>query len=104
DIKGAIEDYNQALKINPNDAQAYNNRGGARVNSGDFKGAIEDFNQALKINPNLAEAYKNRGVARYLSGDKQGAIADWQKAADLFQQQGRTQDYQNALEILRKYS
>ncbi|NJL81594.1 MAG: tetratricopeptide repeat protein [Richelia sp. RM2_1_2] len=53
DIKGGIEDYNQALKINPNYAEAYNSRGYARASSGDIKGATEDFNQALKINPNL---------------------------------------------------
>ncbi|WP_155960463.1 hypothetical protein [Fischerella sp. PCC 9605] len=36
-------------------------------------------------------------------GDKQGAIADLQKAAELFRQQGNTQLYQEALELIRKY-
>ncbi|MBG1259638.1 tetratricopeptide repeat protein [Nostoc sp. BAE] len=62
--------------------------------------AIEDFNQAIKINPNLAEAYYNRGSVRFNLGDKQGAIADLQKAADLFQQEGKTQDYQDAIAIV----
>jgi len=70
------------------------------MQSGDKQGAIADFNQALKINPNYALVYKNRGVARNLLGDKQGAIADLQKAADLFQQQGKTEGYQKTIEIL----
>jgi len=66
----------------------------------DYESAIKDSKQALANNPNDADAYLNQGVARSLSGDKQGAIADLQKAADLFQQQGRTQDSQKVLAIL----
>ena len=61
DYQGAIADFNQAIKINPNYAQAYNNRGGIRYELGDKQGAIADFNQAIKINPNYANAYYDRG-------------------------------------------
>ncbi|MBW4633337.1 MAG: tetratricopeptide repeat protein [Iphinoe sp. HA4291-MV1] len=102
DKQGAISDFNQALKINPNFAEAYYNRGVTRYELGDKQGAISDFNQALRINPNFADAYGNRGAARYELGDKQGAIADLQKAADLSLQQGNTQLYQKALELIRQ--
>ncbi|BAZ33476.1 hypothetical protein NIES4074_59900 (plasmid) [Cylindrospermum sp. NIES-4074] len=59
DMKGEIEFYNKALRINPNYAEAYYNRGNALRKLGDMKGAIEDYNQALRINPNYAEAYYN---------------------------------------------
>jgi tetratricopeptide (TPR) repeat protein len=49
DKKGAIEDYNQALQINPNYAKAYYLRGVARALSGDKKGAIEDFQKAADL-------------------------------------------------------
>ncbi|MFN6229150.1 MAG: tetratricopeptide repeat protein [Dolichospermum sp.] len=80
DKPGAIDDYNLAIKFNPNYALAYNNRGIVRSELGDKPGAIEDFNQAIKINPNEAKAYYNRGLVRYELGDKQGAIDDFNQA------------------------
>lgn len=87
----------ERVRINPNDAITYNNRGVARRKLGDNKGAIVDYNETLQINPNYALAYDNRGDARRALGDRQGAIADFQKAANLFQQQGNKNDYQNTL-------
>jgi len=49
DNKGAIQDYTQAININPNDAKAYYNRGLANSNLGDKFQAISDFQQAAKI-------------------------------------------------------
>ncbi len=74
----------RAIQINPNFAQAYNNRGLARHNMGDKQGAISDFTQAIQINPNFAQAYNNRGATRNDLGDKEGAISDFKKAAQLF--------------------
>ncbi|NMG20439.1 trypsin-like peptidase domain-containing protein, partial [Brasilonema bromeliae] len=51
DFKGAIADLNQALRINPNYANAYFGRGVVRYDLGDKQAAIADFNQALRINP-----------------------------------------------------
>jgi tetratricopeptide (TPR) repeat protein len=56
----------------------------------------------LRINPNLADAYYNRGEARSKLGNKQGAIQDFQKAADLFQKQGKKNNYEKAINILRR--
>jgi tetratricopeptide (TPR) repeat protein len=101
DKKGAITDYNQAIKLKPDFADAYGNRGNARATLGDQKGAIADYDQAIKLKPNLAEAYYNRGVVRTALGDQKGAITDYQKAADLFQQQGNSELHQKALARLK---
>ncbi len=80
DYPGAIEAYSQAIQLNPNNAQAYNERGNARYMLGDKQAALTDYDQALKIDPNYAPAYTNRGNARDDLGDKQGAIADYDKS------------------------
>jgi tetratricopeptide (TPR) repeat protein len=100
DLKGAIKDYTQAINLNSNYAGVYNNRGFARHDFGDFKGAIEDFNQALSLNPNFPEAYQNRGITRNHLGDQQGAISDLQTAAQLFRQQKRITNYQEAILLI----
>ena len=61
----AIEEFNKAIEINPNDANAYNNRGFAYGMIGNLDQAIEDYNKAIEINPKLAEAYHDRGVAYF---------------------------------------
>jgi tetratricopeptide (TPR) repeat protein len=102
DNQSAITDFNQALKINPNFAEAYGGLGIAHFQLGDLQRAIANFNQALRINPNLAPFYVGRGIARFQLRDKQGVIADLQKAANLFLEQGKTDDYQNMLELIKK--
>jgi tetratricopeptide (TPR) repeat protein len=80
DNQGAIIAYNEAIRLNPNLAEAYNNRGIVRDELGDKPGAIDDYNLAIQFNPNLAEAYNNRGIVRDELGDKQGAIDDFNQA------------------------
>jgi hypothetical protein len=83
DYRGAIADYNKAIKLNPNDAKAYNNRGVAKGRLQDYRGAIADFTKAIELNPNLVEAYNNRGIAKGELQDYRGAIADFTKAIKL---------------------
>ncbi|UXE60568.1 MAG: tetratricopeptide repeat protein [Woronichinia naegeliana WA131] len=90
DYQGAIADYNQAIQIKPDYAEAYLNRGSAKSNLGDKQGAIADYNQAIQIKPDYAEAYLNRGSAKSNLGDKQGAIADYNQAIQI------KPDYANA--------
>ncbi|MBD2628185.1 tetratricopeptide repeat-containing S1 family peptidase [Trichormus variabilis] len=102
DNQGAIADYNQAIKLNPNFANAYYNRGNIRDDLGDNQGAIADYNQAIKINPNYADAYYNRGNAYSQLGNTFQAISDFQQAAKLYQQQGKNENYQKALNRIRQ--
>ncbi|WP_035371776.1 tetratricopeptide repeat protein, partial [Dolichospermum circinale] len=90
------------IKINPNFAEAYYNRGSVRSELGDKPGAIDDFNLAIKINPNDAKAYGNRGIVYYQLGDKQKAREDLQRAAQLFMAQGNTAAYEKAMALLKR--
>jgi|GEM_PF-6384767 len=77
DRLGVISEYNAALKINPNDAKTYINRGIAKAALIDKQGAIDDYSAALKINPNDASTYFKRGMEKYNLADNQGAINDF---------------------------
>ena len=83
DYKGAIEDYNKAIELKPDFAEAYNNQGVSRHNLSDYKGAIEDYNKAIELKPDYADAYYNRGISRDDSRDYNGAIEDYTKAIEL---------------------
>jgi tetratricopeptide (TPR) repeat protein len=102
DYESAIQDYTQAIKINPQHSKAYNNRGIFRRKLKDYQGAIQDYNQLIKFNPNDADAYYNRGLAYKSLNNKQKAIADFQTAAQLYQKQGKQDDYRDALSRVKE--
>ena len=66
DYQGAIAEYNKAIEINPNHADAYYFRGLAKRSRlvEDYRGAIADFNKSIEIDPNHADAYYFRGGAK----------------------------------------
>jgi V8-like Glu-specific endopeptidase len=79
----AIEDFTQAIRLDPNLVEAYNSRGNARYYLEDKQGAIDDYTQAIRLNPNFVDAYNNRANARSDIGDKQGATTDYNQAIQL---------------------
>jgi tetratricopeptide (TPR) repeat protein len=68
DYDGAIADYNQAIKLDPNQALTYHvlafaNRARIYFDKKDYDRAIADYNEAIKLDPKLATAYNLRGLA-----------------------------------------
>ncbi len=83
DFQRASEDCDAAIRLDPDFAQAYNNRGLARQALGDLTGAIDDFSAALEHHGQLSEAYNNRGALRMQLGQSQEALADLNEAVRL---------------------
>jgi tetratricopeptide (TPR) repeat protein len=103
DIPGAIADYTEAIRLNPNYAKAHNKRGIIHGrNLKDYPAAKADFDRAIEINPNYGDAYYNRAKVRYFLKDKPGTIADYQKAAELYQKDGKIEDYQDTMKHLQR--
>lgn len=65
-----------------------------------LENTIIDNNHLISLNPNDASAYYNRGLSYAEQGDYQNALSDCQQAADLYQQQGNTEGYQDAMYYL----
>jgi tetratricopeptide (TPR) repeat protein len=56
----AIRDYDEAIRLNPKNVAAFNNRGNAYVSRRMYDRAIQDFDEALRLNPNNALYLRNR--------------------------------------------
>src|SRR5262249_55535042 len=82
DYARAIADYDQAIRLNPQAAEAYNNRGDAYKNGPqhDYAHAIADYDQAIRLNPQYALAYSNRAQAYYAVQDYAHEVADYDQA------------------------
>ena len=80
ELTDAIEDFDTAINLAPDFADAYINRGYGRQELGDFEGAIEDYDTAIRLGKDYAYVYFNRGVAKAELGDKKGAIKDYDRA------------------------
>jgi tetratricopeptide (TPR) repeat protein len=83
DLDEEIRCYSAAIRLKPDYAEAYNNRGIARSDKGDLDGALKDFTEAIRLKPDYADAYINRGNARSAKGDLDGALADYNEAIRL---------------------
>ena len=56
----AVQDYDQAIKLDPNYAQAFVNRGFTYAIKAQHDRALEDYDHAIKLNPHSAEAFYDR--------------------------------------------
>jgi lipoprotein NlpI len=83
DIDRAIEDYNHAIKSNPQYAKALNNRGAAYYDKKDYGHAMADFSEAIALNPKYPAAYFSRGLAHLYGGSLAKAQFDFKQASDL---------------------
>ena len=72
DYQGAIDDYNIAIRLNPQHFRAYTNRGIIKRRFKDKQGALADLTTAIKINAEYANAYLNRGVLKLDLGKDSG--------------------------------
>jgi tetratricopeptide (TPR) repeat protein len=79
----AIDDYNEAIRLDPKYAIGFNNRGLAYQRKGEIDRAIEDYDEAVRLNPAYALAFANRATARQIKGRFDLAIADSDKAIEL---------------------
>ena len=83
----------------------YGERGNVYLDIEKYQKAIDDFNDAIRFSNNeneKAQYYDWRAKAHYENGDIKRYREDLEKAADLYQQQGKTTKYQTAMEQLEK--
>jgi tetratricopeptide (TPR) repeat protein len=70
--------FEQAIRDNPNFAEAHNNLGFTLRQQGpqNYAKALEHYNKAIQLKPNMAETYEYRGVLFAKMGNKSDAEKD----------------------------
>jgi len=79
-IPEAIQQYQRALRINPDYAEAHKKLGVALVRLGRLPEAITQYEQTLRISPDDAEAHDNLGATLGQAGRVPEAIAQFEAA------------------------
>ena len=79
----AIEDFTDAITLDPNLAEAYHQRAVARFAAGDTQGAIADIEQTLQHQPRDFAALRTLAVIAESRKDWKGAYAAWQKLLEI---------------------
>ena len=70
----AIEDFDAAIKIDPDYANAFANRAETYQKKGDYPRALKDFDEALRQQPTLAIVWNERCWTRAIIGELQDSV------------------------------
>ena len=76
----AIADYDLAIALDPNSAEAHCNRGALLTDLAHLGEALESYDRALTIRPNFPEAHCNRGVTLERLFDHEAALLSYDMA------------------------
>ena len=91
-----------ALRLKPDYAEAYYNRGTAKTLIGEYKAAVADFDEAISLNPEFVEAYYNRGLTKVSVSQIEGARYDLEIALKLAEKQECDDMKSNIQQCLRE--
>lgn len=121
-FNAAIQHFDQAVKYNPNDGAAYNDRALCMVELGNIDGAFYYFDKGIEVESDYATIYHNKGWLLNKIGRHTEAIEYFLKALtlqpkravtyenladayfNLSREQESLQAYQDALINLKPYS
>jgi len=98
----ALADFNKAIELNPKYAPAYLERAQTHYMLGQYPQALADYSKAIESDSKYADAYLLRGSLYTILKQYPQAIIDLKTAAELFNQQGNTEQYNNAMSILKE--
>jgi tetratricopeptide (TPR) repeat protein len=82
-INDAIDQFQQVLKINPDQAEAHNALGDCYFQSGRMNEALAEYGKAASLQPDFALAQNNFGFTLFQTGHAREAIAHFQKALEI---------------------
>jgi tetratricopeptide (TPR) repeat protein len=81
DMDGAIGSFDAAIRLDPKLAFAYQNRGDAFKEKGEYARASEDYDRAIDLQIKDTPVYASRGLMSFYLGDFQKAATDFTRVA-----------------------
>lgn len=78
-LQAAAQDFEKALALDPNDAQAYYNRGVIAAYQKTADHGLLDFTKAIQLKPDFEKAYFRRGMVYHTKGDYKQALKDFEQ-------------------------
>ena len=99
--ENSIAAYNEAIRLKPDYAQAYNNRGNAKGRLERHEEAIADYDEAIRLKPDHAQAYNNRGAAKAALDLRDEARKDFEIALELARKANDAKIVAQAEQLLR---
>jgi tetratricopeptide (TPR) repeat protein len=85
-LESALDDFNGAIRLDPQKHDAYMLRGIIFGLRDQYQGALEDFNTAIELNAEDAFAYVMRGYHYKLVGEEESARTSFNRALQLTSQ------------------
>jgi tetratricopeptide (TPR) repeat protein len=83
DLKGALEDYDEVIRLEPLDAENYVNRGIVKEKMRDLAGAASDFSKAIELDSKNPKAWLGHGNVQSKLSRWKEAITDYTAALHL---------------------
>ena len=82
-LDAAIQDFSAAIRVEPDIANAFNNRGITYDYKHEFARAIRDYDEAIRLRPDYPDAFNNRGLVFREEGEYKRALQDFDQAVRL---------------------
>ena len=73
-LEEALAEFDEVIRLDPEHAVAYSNRGNTYLQLGQLERAIRDIDEAIRIDPQSALAYNNQGSVYSGLGQYQRAV------------------------------
>jgi len=102
DYQAAAEAFSEAVRLDPNSAEAFHRLAGSRFNLGHTEQALSDFNRAVELTPENAEIRKHRALAFLTLGRFDDAFADLHSALETGPDDRRSYEELLALTFARR--
>jgi len=83
DWPGAIKDYSEAIKRDPEQSVYYNNRAAAYMKLMDFGRAMDDCKKAIEIDPKFIKAWGRKGNIEFFLKEYHKAMDSYKKGLEL---------------------